>query len=66
MTLMVRVLHNAELAGIAPSILRLPVLQRGFAGGSFLVGQPSLGSPALFTGRVACSVRVCTVQFVSM
>ena len=63
---MVCVLHNAELAGVAPSMLCLPVVQCGFAGGSLPAGDPSLGSPALFMGRLASSVRVCMVQFVSM
>lgn len=63
---MVCVLHNAELAAVAPSMLCLPVLQSGFAGESLMAGEPSLGSPACFMGRVASSVRVCVVQFVTI
>lgn len=65
-TIMVCVLHNAELAGRALSMLCLPVLQCRFASGNLLALDPSLGSPALFMGRVASSVRVCMVHFVSM
>jgi len=64
--IMVCALCNAELAGVAHSVLCLPVSQCGFAGGSLPAGEPSLGSPAPFMGRLSSSVKVCLDPFVSM
>lgn len=40
---MICALQNAELSGLAPSMLCLSVLQHGFAGGSLPGGMPALG-----------------------
>lgn len=61
---MVCVLHNAELAAIAPSMLCL--FYRVGLLVSLPAGEPNLGSPAFFMDRVASRVGVCVVQFVSI